>query len=52
MIDRSELDKVVEEKKKVQVKIVLPNPQTYRKHSEDFKQTAKKANGTMSVKMI
>ena len=52
MIDRKELDKIEEEKKKVQVRIVLPNLQTYRKHSTKFKELTEEANGRMSVKMI
>ena len=52
MIDRADLDKNVEEKKKVQVKIILPNPQIYRKYANTLKQTAKESSGIMSVKMI
>lgn len=52
LIDRAELDKIVKEKKQVQVKIILPNPQTYRKHSTDLKQTTEKAKGSMSVSML
>jgi hypothetical protein len=52
LIDRSELDRKDAEKTKVQVKVILQNPQTYRKHSESFKNASKKANGSMSVKMV
>ena len=52
LIDRSELDRKDAEKTKVQVKVILKNPQTYRKHSESFKDASKKANGSMSVKMV
>ena len=52
LIDRSELDRNDAEKTKVQVKVILSNPQTYRKHSKSFKDASKKADGSMSVKMV
>lgn len=52
MINYEELDRIVEPKNKVQIRIVLSDVKKYKKFVGEFKTITKKAEGTMSVKMI
>lgn len=52
LLKQDELDRIVESKEKVQIRIVLPNVKTYKKYIDTFKEITKKANGTIAVKML